>query len=73
VLRVTGRHDESSRLVEEGAFVQEVMQRRLDLESGPLRVEALDDELRVRWTAYYSSHERLLDLVHELFGESAMK
>lgn len=60
------------RLVEARVFVQEIDAYARGTDRWPrggLRIEALDEHGRVRWTGYYSSSERLRELGRELQKE----
>ena len=76
VLRVSSAEKNGAyRLIDEADFVREIMQRgdALELGASGLRIEALDDQFRVRWVAYYSSQERLLEFAREVFYERTLK
>jgi hypothetical protein len=64
---IEGAAATATRLVEEEVFVREVIgSGPSEIPPGGLVIEALDELGRVRWTAYYSSYERLVELAREL-------
>jgi hypothetical protein len=64
---IEGKVSAAPRLIEDEAFFQELVALSPnEMPSGGLVIEALDDLGRVRWTAYYSSYERLMELAREL-------
>ena len=64
---IEGTENNATRLVEEDVFFREVVERGpSELPPGGLVIEALEELGRIRWTAYYSSYERLMELAREL-------
>lgn len=71
MIRVALTHDDTQpRVLSEDEFVREIERlERADFVSaltGPVALESLDAEGRVRWRAYFSSIQRLAPLAQEL-------
>jgi hypothetical protein len=66
--------DKAPRTLDEQAFIAEVEALRADAQHPalPCTVESLDGLGRLRWRAYCSTHEGLLDLARELGQERSM-
>lgn len=74
MLRLTWRtKGNSPRLLRQEEFIEEVSQMAqrdfADAPSGPVVVEALDDESTVRWRCYYKSAAGLGALLQQLLTE----
>jgi len=76
MIRVALKHDDAApRVLSEDEFIREIS--RLEATgfagavSGPVSVEALDGDGRVRWRAYFPSVQRLAPLARELVRESS--
>jgi hypothetical protein len=75
VLRIIhGRTGGAPRLVQEAAFIAEIAGLRTSGVGGvlPCTVESLDGLGRLRWRAYCSTLQGLLDLARELGEERSM-
>jgi hypothetical protein len=75
VLRIIhGGQGASPRLIDEQAFIAEIEALALDAppQTLPCTVESIDGLGRLRWRAYCSTREGLLDLARQLGEERSM-
>lgn len=65
--------DTPPRVLSEDEFIREIAELQAagfaGAKPGPVSVEALDADGRVRWRAYYTSIERLAEMAEELVRE----
>lgn len=76
MIRVALKHDDAvARVLSEDEFIREIGELAdagfAGAARGPVSIEALDGDGRVRWRAYFPSVERLAPLARELVREQS--